>query len=86
MRRQQSEPVAPGPMTGQRAVIRLDNVTKAYQGSVAKAFQQGGRPALAEVSITVAAGACEAPPAQLMPSPPPRPSPYGRPRPGRPRA
>jgi ATPase subunit of ABC transporter with duplicated ATPase domains len=56
MRRQQSEPAATGPLTGQRAVIRLDNVTKAYQGSVAKAFQQGGRPALAEVSITVAAG------------------------------
>ena len=31
-------------------------MTKAYQGSVTKAYQQGGRPALAEVSITVAAG------------------------------
>jgi putative ABC transport system ATP-binding protein len=37
-------------------VIRLDSVTKAYQGTVTKAFQQGGRPALADVSVTVAAG------------------------------
>ena len=56
MRRQQHEPATPGPVPGHPAVIRLDNVTKAYQGSVTKAYQQGGRPALAEVSITVAAG------------------------------
>src|SRR5580693_9097126 len=56
MRRQQHEPAAPGAATVHPAVIRLDNVTKAYQGSVTKAYQQGGRPALAEVSITVAAG------------------------------
>jgi putative ABC transport system ATP-binding protein len=56
MRRQQNEPGAPGAAPGHAAVIRLDNVTKAYQGSVTKAYQQGGRPALAEVSITVAAG------------------------------
>src|ERR1700677_3670799 len=56
MRRQQHEPAAPGAAPGAPAVIRLDNVTKAYQGSVTKAYQQGGRPALAEVSITVAAG------------------------------
>jgi putative ABC transport system ATP-binding protein len=37
-------------------VIRLAGVTKAYQGSVTKAFQQGGWPALADVSVTVAAG------------------------------
>jgi putative ABC transport system ATP-binding protein len=56
MRRQQNAPGAPGAASGPAAVIRLDNVTKAYQGSVTKAYQQGGRPALAEVSITVAAG------------------------------
>jgi ABC-type lipoprotein export system ATPase subunit len=56
MRRQQHEPAAAGAAPGNPAVIRLDNVTKAYQGSVTKAYQQGGRPALAEVSITVAAG------------------------------
>ena len=56
MRRQQNEPGGPGAAPGHAAVIRLDNVTKAYQGSVTKAYQQGGRPALAEVSITVAAG------------------------------
>ena len=37
-------------------MIRLDNVTKAYQGSVTKAYQAGGRPALAEVSMSVADG------------------------------
>ena len=56
MRRHQNEPGAPGAAPGHAALIRLDNVTKAYQGSVTKAYQQGGRPALAEVSITVAAG------------------------------
>jgi len=56
MRRHQNEPGAPGAASGHAAVIRLDTVTKAYQGSVTKAYQQGGRPALAEVSITVAAG------------------------------
>jgi putative ABC transport system ATP-binding protein len=56
MRRQQDEPAGPGAVPGHGAVIRLDNVTKAYQGSVTKAYQQGGRPALAEVSITIAAG------------------------------
>src|SRR5580692_163782 len=56
MRRQQNEPGAPGAAPGPAALIRLDNVTKAYQGSVTKAYQQGGRPALAEVSIAVAAG------------------------------
>ena len=56
MRRQQHEAAAAGAAPGHAALIRLDNVTKAYQGSVTKAYQQGGRPALAEVSITVAAG------------------------------
>src|SRR6202042_1504384 len=56
MRRHQNEPGAPGGVPGHAAVIRLDTVTKAYQGSVTKAYQQGGRPALAEVSIAVAAG------------------------------
>src|SRR5277367_3946930 len=56
MRQQQHEAAAPGAVPGHPAVIRLDNVTKAYQGSVTKAYQQGGRPALAEVSITVGAG------------------------------
>jgi len=56
MRRQQSEPGAPGAVIGHPAVIRLDNVTKAYQGSVTKAYQQGGRPALVEVSVSVTAG------------------------------
>ncbi len=56
MRRQQHETAPPGTAPGHAAVIRLDNVTKAYQGSVTKAHQQGGRPALAEVSIAVAAG------------------------------
>src|SRR5271169_1897807 len=56
MSRQHSEPGGPAPLAGHPAVIRLDNVTKAYQGSVTKAYQQGGRPALVEVSITVAAG------------------------------
>jgi hypothetical protein len=37
MRRQQSEPRGPGSLAGHPAVIRLDNVTKAYQGSVTKA-------------------------------------------------
>ncbi len=52
MTRQQNEPGA----ARSAAVIRLDNVTKAYQGSVTKAFQEGGWPALAEVSMSVAAG------------------------------
>ena len=56
MRRQQNEISTPGRPAGHPSVIRLDQVTKAYQGSVTKAYQQGGRPALAEVSITVAAG------------------------------
>src|ERR1700722_17484823 len=56
MRRQQNEPGAPGAAPGHAAGIRLDSVTKAYQGSGTKAYQHGGRPALAEVSITVAAG------------------------------
>src|SRR6202522_587305 len=56
MRRQQHEPAAPGGSPGPPAAIRLDHVTKAYQGSVTKAYQQGGRPALVEVSLTVAAG------------------------------
>ena len=56
MRRQQTEPAAPGAAPGHAAVIRLDSVTKAYQGSVSKAFAEGGRPALAQVSISVAAG------------------------------
>src|ERR1700723_2263350 len=56
MRRHQNEPGEAGTVPGHAAVIRLDDVTKAYQGSVTKAYQQGGRPALAEVSITVAAG------------------------------
>jgi putative ABC transport system ATP-binding protein len=43
-------------MPGAADVIQLDSVTKAYQGSVTKAFQQGGRPALADVTLTVAAG------------------------------
>ncbi len=61
MTRQQNEPGAPGAParfgTARLAeVIRLDNVTKAYQGSATKAFQEGGWPALAEVSMSVAAG------------------------------
>jgi putative ABC transport system ATP-binding protein len=56
MRRHQNGPGSPGGVSGPAAVIRLDNVTKAYQGSATKAYQQGSRPALAEVSITVAAG------------------------------
>src|ERR1700723_866515 len=56
MRRHQNEPGEAGTVPGHAAVIRLDDVTKAYQGSVTKAYQQGGRPALAEVSIAVAAG------------------------------
>src|SRR5271154_3714982 len=56
MRRQQSVPGGPGPLAVHPAAIRLDNVTKAYQGSLTKDYQQGGRPALAEFSITVAAG------------------------------
>jgi putative ABC transport system ATP-binding protein len=58
MRRQQDMRGRPGAAagTGTADVIRLDGVTKAYQGSVTKAFQQGGRPALAEVSMTVTAG------------------------------
>src|SRR5271169_4370977 len=56
MRRQQNEPPAPGAPAVPAAVIRLDQVTKAYQGSVTKAYHEGGRPALAEVSMSVAAG------------------------------
>jgi putative ABC transport system ATP-binding protein len=60
MRRQQDVPGTQGGAAGTTAlpadVIRLNGVTKAYQGSVTKAFQQGGRPALAEISLTVAAG------------------------------
>jgi putative ABC transport system ATP-binding protein len=66
MRRQQEGQAGPGPAgaaartgaasTAAPDVIRLDRVTKAYQGSVTKAFAQGGWPALAEVSVTVAAG------------------------------
>jgi putative ABC transport system ATP-binding protein len=56
MRQQQNVPGAPGTTTGFAEVIRLDNVTKAYQGSVTKAFAEGSAPALAEVSMTVAAG------------------------------
>src|SRR5271156_3897088 len=48
MRRQKDIPGPSGLPAGPAAVIRLDNVTKAYQ--------QGGRPALAEVSLSVAAG------------------------------
>jgi putative ABC transport system ATP-binding protein len=61
MKRQQNKPGAPGAATGfgparLAEVIRLDNVTKAYQGSVTKAYAEGGRPALTEVSLSVAAG------------------------------
>jgi putative ABC transport system ATP-binding protein len=56
MKRQQNEPGAPAAAPTHAAAIRLDHVTKAYQGSVTKAYQQGGRPALVEVSLTVAAG------------------------------
>jgi len=56
MTRQQQEPGTPGVAAGLAEVIRLDNVTKAYQGSVTKAFAEGGYPALAEVSLSVAAG------------------------------
>jgi putative ABC transport system ATP-binding protein len=60
MRRQQDGPSTRDGAAGTAAppadVIRLVGVTKAYQGSVTKAFQQGGRPALADVSMTVAAG------------------------------
>jgi putative ABC transport system ATP-binding protein len=52
MRRQQDVRGAQGAAD----VIWIDRATKAYQGSVSKAFAQGGRPALAEVSMTVAAG------------------------------
>jgi putative ABC transport system ATP-binding protein len=56
MTRQQNECGAPGAAARPAEVIRLDNVTKAYQGSVTKAYQEGGRPALVEVSMSVAAG------------------------------
>ena len=56
MTRQQDEPRTPGAAPGHAAAIRLDTVTKAYQGSVTKAYHEGGRPALAEVSLTVADG------------------------------
>ena len=61
MKRQQNEPGVPGAATGfgparLAEVIRLDNVTKAYQGSVTKAYAEGGRPALTEVTLCVAAG------------------------------
>src|SRR5277367_519690 len=56
MRRHQNEHGDAGTVLGQAAVIRLDNVTKAYQGSVTKAYQGGGPPALADVSMAVAAG------------------------------
>jgi putative ABC transport system ATP-binding protein len=56
MQRQQHEPGAPVAAARFAEVIRLDTVTKAYQGSVTKAFAEGGSPALAEVSLTVAAG------------------------------
>src|SRR5579863_7517605 len=61
MRRQQNEPGPAGAgrgfgTPGLAEVIRLDNVTKAYQGSVTKAYHEGGRPALTEVSLSVAVG------------------------------
>src|SRR5579863_2398866 len=67
MTRQQKGPGAPGVLAGLGApagwgtasladVIRLDNVTKAYQGTATKAYAEGGRPALVEVSISVATG------------------------------
>jgi putative ABC transport system ATP-binding protein len=56
MRRQQDVRGMQGTAAGPRDVIRLDGVTKAYEGSVTKAFRQGGRPALAEVTMTVATG------------------------------
>ena len=51
MQRQQHEPGAPVAAARFAEVIRLDTVTKAYQGSVTKAFAEGGSPALAEVSL-----------------------------------
>jgi ABC-type lipoprotein export system ATPase subunit len=56
MRRHQNEVGTPATVAKSAEVIRLDNVTKAYQGSVTKAYQEGGRPALAEVGMSVAAG------------------------------
>jgi putative ABC transport system ATP-binding protein len=56
MTRQQNEPAGPDTSARLAEVIRLDNVTQAYQGSVTKAFAEGSAPALAEVSLSVASG------------------------------
>src|SRR5277367_2958908 len=45
MTRQQNQCAAPSAAARPAPLIRLDNVTKAYQGSVTKAFQEGGWPA-----------------------------------------